>query len=642
GPLSEKRQIKAVTLTPVGNLSLLALATMSQPTHSYIEDNAAGDPHNESTVHDNSSGGVDNDSGGVNSDSNPTVTSAPADVKCDEIQEFLESFRPSLVHLGGDFLEAGIRTRRDLILISQWPRDEVSEFFSLDVGKKRLRAVVAEALTVRLKDERCICANLSPLPLPRALVDVTPEPDVNISNAASEYFSEVQNFERCDACPPVHILVPTMSAVYRTGGIYEESSSPVTDVVVGSKRPKAVHVKVCFGPLSENRQIKAVTLTPVGNLSLLALATMSQRPNSYIDDHAAGDPHTQTVAVHDSDSGGVDSGSKPTLMSAPAGVKSTMPPWRKLTASEQLRWQFAHGKGILNEAFIVLEGHDEEPSASPTLIEEERERMARNSAVCAAKEAAASDPTNRAKTLEYRRLVADYAEVYGVFVADAEIRRYIGNKTRQEFCLDELRHRAGGFFFGFGMVLGHPVNVDAVVGCPFAEPWHIDAYVSAAETYHLDFGHPFKGDDGMDECLDRKKKLRQHHQQLLSLHSARQIQLAGRKAYVLQIANPFPSSDPRHAELDTKLRERVASYKGVAPDSLPPAFERGMSLLTLRNRHYADPSSLQCQEVYCTHQLWAAEIEEILAEAKIEAREKALPPALSTHMFYGAVADILH
>ncbi|KAJ7247674.1 hypothetical protein B0H12DRAFT_1072891 [Mycena haematopus] len=86
---------------------------MSQRTHSYIEDNAAGDPHNESTVHDNSSGSVDNDSGGVNSDSNPTVTSAPADVKCDEIQEFLESFRPSLVHLGGDFLEAGIRTRRD-------------------------------------------------------------------------------------------------------------------------------------------------------------------------------------------------------------------------------------------------------------------------------------------------------------------------------------------------------------------------------------------------------------------------------------------------------------------------------------------------------------------------------------------------
>ena len=35
-------------------------------------------------------------------------------------------------------------------------------------------------------------------------------------------------------------------------------------------------------------------------------------------------------------------------------------------------------------------------------------------------------------------------------------------------------------------------------------------------------------------------------------------------------------------------------------------------------------------------EMWVAEIEALLAKAKIEARNKALPPAVSSYVFYGS------
>ncbi|KAJ7711743.1 hypothetical protein B0H14DRAFT_2645623 [Mycena olivaceomarginata] len=61
-----------------------------------------------------------------------------------------------------------------------------------------------------------------------------------------------------------------------------------------------------------------------------------------------------------------------------------------------------------------------------------------------AKNAAAADPTNRSKALEYQYLAADYAErfEFGVYEADAAVNRYIATRTRREFVMDQLRHVA--------------------------------------------------------------------------------------------------------------------------------------------------------------------------------------------------------
>ncbi|KAF7343579.1 GTP-binding protein [Mycena sanguinolenta] len=147
----------------------------------------------------------------------------------------------------------------------------------------------------------------------------------------------------------------------------------------------------------------------------------------------------------------------------------------------------------------------------------------------------------------------------------------------------------------------------------------IDAYVTAAEEYHVDFGYSFKGEDGMDAGLERKKNLREHHRKLMALDRERRRQLVGRRMYELHICNPFSSDDPRHGELDRKLRERVASYKEVTPDSLPPAFAGGTSVLRLRNKYHAQPSSVKCYEMYCMHEIqkWIKDVRSKISHFRI-------------------------
>ncbi|KAJ7232594.1 hypothetical protein B0H12DRAFT_1238948 [Mycena haematopus] len=99
-----------------------------------------------------------------------SAATANASNASNEVHDFLESFSPSLVHLESEFLQEGIRKRRDLIEISIcWPREQIVEFFALHMG---LKAVVAQALAVRLKDNRCLCGQCEdPLPRKRSCDD---------------------------------------------------------------------------------------------------------------------------------------------------------------------------------------------------------------------------------------------------------------------------------------------------------------------------------------------------------------------------------------------------------------------------------------------------------------------------------------
>ncbi|KAF8157731.1 hypothetical protein K438DRAFT_1986346 [Mycena galopus ATCC 62051] len=96
----------------------------------------------------------------------PYYTGA-GDPQTNELKKFLESFNPSLLYLHRSFIEAGI-TQDVLVEISKWRRHEILDFFSnhfICVDGAKLKAVVVEALAVRLYSHRCLCC-CCPKPLP--------------------------------------------------------------------------------------------------------------------------------------------------------------------------------------------------------------------------------------------------------------------------------------------------------------------------------------------------------------------------------------------------------------------------------------------------------------------------------------------
>ncbi|KAF8123958.1 hypothetical protein K438DRAFT_1792019 [Mycena galopus ATCC 62051] len=264
---------------------------------------------------------------------------------------------------------------------------------------------------------------------------------------------------------------------------------------------------------------------------------------------------------------------------------------------------------------------DESDSEEKIAKEEEKDRVALNAWVCEARAAAMAEPSNAAKTLAYRRLGVEYDD--GDFVADADILRFITRKTRQEFELDELRARA-------------------VHACPFKEAGHIDVYFKAARKFALDFGESVKFEDGQDDSLSKKRNLRRIQQNFLRLAPSVQAQLAGRERYCVEIVNPFPSHDDRRAIFDLEVRERIAFHKGVPVESLDWSMDLEGVRVWTRNKFHADPWSTECQEVYCTHELWAAGMKLFEEKAIAQVREKVVPAVVSPGNFYGAVDTALY
>ncbi|KAF8212958.1 hypothetical protein K438DRAFT_1928108 [Mycena galopus ATCC 62051] len=100
------------------------------------------------------------------------------DPQTNELKKFLESFNPSLLYLHRSFIEAGI-TQDVLVEISKWRRHEILDFFSdhfICVDGAKLKAVVVEALAVRLYSHRCLCC-CCPNPLPSKRTCPGTEPD---------------------------------------------------------------------------------------------------------------------------------------------------------------------------------------------------------------------------------------------------------------------------------------------------------------------------------------------------------------------------------------------------------------------------------------------------------------------------------
>ncbi|KAF8190040.1 hypothetical protein K438DRAFT_1763628 [Mycena galopus ATCC 62051] len=237
--------------------------------------------------------------------------------------------------------------------------------------------------------------------------------------------------------------------------------------------------------------------------------------------------------------------------------------------------------------------------------ESDDERAEGRARVCTAKAAALADPTNIAKKLHYKREAADYAEIHGYddTIEDAEhIKAYVYQKMRDDFRLDELRYRA--------------VSCD-----PFREPGLIDEYVAAAKKFAKDFGHPYQADDGLDDTVSAKRKLRRLHRSLLLWDDGVRARRLGRDMRIVEVRNPFPLHDARRAAFDLQMREHMALYKGVPLDTLAESVEWPSIILRLHNRFHADPSSIECQRLFCIQELWSTQIKAMVDRAKMEATQ---------------------
>ncbi|KAF8212962.1 hypothetical protein K438DRAFT_1751375 [Mycena galopus ATCC 62051] len=197
-----------------------------------------------------------------------------------------------------------------------------------------------------------------------------------------------------------------------------------------------------------------------------------------------------------------------------------------------------------------------------------------------------ADPTNIAKKLHYKREAADYAEIHGYddTIEDAEhIKAYVYQKMRDDFRLDELRYRA--------------------------EPGLIDEYVAAAKKFAKDFGIPTRRTTAWTT------------RSLLLWDDDVRARRLGRDMRIVEVRNPFPLHDARRAAFDLQMREHMALYKGVPLDTLAESVEWPSIILRLHNRFHADPSSIECQRLFCIQELWSTQIKAMVDRAKMEATQ---------------------
>ncbi|KAJ7878546.1 hypothetical protein B0H14DRAFT_2567231 [Mycena olivaceomarginata] len=239
--------------------------------------------------------------------------------------------------------------------------------------------------------------------------------------------------------------------------------------------------------------------------------------------------------------------------------------------------------------------------------------------VSEAKAVAEGDPTNAAKST-----AADYTERFGPSEPDADVSSYIARRTRREYQMDELRHRA------------------ISDSCPFTNPGPLDAYYEAAAAFDRDFGHKYEATDEYEDRLSTKRKLRDIYKKILDLPEDRRTRLVGQRAFSTSLQNPFPEHDLRRVTFDNKLRDRVAFYTRSTADSFAPTLHRTTIHLVFRNPWYAEPLSIKCIRQYCKHTMWFEELEAMEAEAQREARRRAPPSPIPTRTFYGAVDTALH
>ncbi|KAJ7854159.1 hypothetical protein B0H14DRAFT_2579986 [Mycena olivaceomarginata] len=258
------------------------------------------------------------------------------------------------------------------------------------------------------------------------------------------------------------------------------------------------------------------------------------------------------------------------------------------------------------------------PPSTPThdwIDDYETKAASLSAEVSEAKAVTEGDPTNAAKLLKYHRL-----ERFGPSEPDTDVSSYITRRTRREYQMDELRHRA------------------ISDSCPFTNPGPLDAYYEAAAAFDRDFGHKYEATDEYEDRLSTKRKLRDIYKKTLDLPEDCRARLVGQQAFSTSLQNPFPEHDLCRVTFDNKSLRRGV----VTADSFAPTLHRTTIHLVFRNPWHAEPLSIKCIRQYCKHTMWFEELEAMEAEAQREARRRAPPSPIPTRTFYGAVDTALH
>ncbi|KAJ7687477.1 hypothetical protein B0H14DRAFT_2653806 [Mycena olivaceomarginata] len=254
--------------------------------------------------------------------------------------------------------------------------------------------------------------------------------------------------------------------------------------------------------------------------------------------------------------------------------------------------------------------------------EREAERRDLNQRANAAKEAADADPGNEAKALEYRQLCEDYAADFGLFVPDAEIDKHLILRRQESTRLDGLWEQA------------------FKKGCPVSNRAPLQAYMDAAEEFNATFGQPYQRYDGKAADLTSKCQMLVLYKEFLDGCRGdleEEFRIVGQRLHEISWVNPFPLGDSRRAALDTKLRARA----NIAPESnFRSTLEDATVTLTYLNSDYRKPSSVRCRRKYLKHKLLVIELAAMQAAAEVEARQREVPPTISTAAFYGVVDSL--
>ncbi|KAJ7362699.1 hypothetical protein DFH08DRAFT_930894 [Mycena albidolilacea] len=240
--------------------------------------------------------------------------------------------------------------------------------------------------------------------------------------------------------------------------------------------------------------------------------------------------------------------------------------------------------------------------------EREAERRDLNQRANTAKEAADADPGNEAKALKYRQLCEDYAADFGL---------------RQESTrLDGLWEQA------------------FKKGCPVSNRAPLQAYMDVAEDFNATFGQPYQRYAGKAADLTLKCQMLVLYKEFLDGCCGdleEEFRIVGQRLHEISWVNPFPLGDLRCAALDTKLRARANI---ASESSFQSTLEDATITLMYLNSDYRKPSSVRCRRKYLKHKLLVIELAAMQAAAEVEARQREVPPTISTAAFYGVVDSL--
>ncbi|KAJ7233401.1 hypothetical protein B0H12DRAFT_1076629 [Mycena haematopus] len=260
------------------------------------------------------------------------------------------------------------------------------------------------------------------------------------------------------------------------------------------------------------------------------------------------------------------------------------------------------------------------------LMEEERSRRELNDRVTRAKIAAAADPTDKAKTVEYENLLDDYTTTFGDYIADAEVHAHILKKRQAMVTMDELWTAAWKR------------------GCPISNPGPIKAYLDGAYDFHVDFKHPYQRDDGQTALFNLSCRVLERYNRLCDYCRGKPGELnrlVGQEEFFFTFVNPYALGDKRREELDAEMRQLVASYICSFAANTQETVHRRQVTFSVRNAHCNAPESVKCRRLYCGTRLLAEDLQALQKQAEqTAAHDCGLSATVSTATFYGVLDSL--